>query len=62
VIYERWTPPAPLDRFIQNLWYWEAGEALSHAKDTIMASAHLGILINLGADELFAIWRVTEGY
>jgi AraC-like DNA-binding protein len=53
VIYERWTPPAPLDRFIQNLWYWEAGEAPGHAKDTIMASAHMGILINLGADELF---------
>ena len=52
MIYERWTPPAPLDRFIQNLWYWETDEPQSHAKDTIMASAHMGILINLREDEL----------
>jgi len=52
VIYERWTPSPPLDRFIQNLWYWEAGETPDYAKDTIMASAHMGILINLGEDQL----------
>jgi AraC-like DNA-binding protein len=52
VIYETWTPPAPLDLFIQCLWYWETDEAPSHAKDTIMASANMGILINLRGDEL----------
>jgi len=52
VIYETWTPPAPLDRFIQNLWYWETDDPPGYAKDTIMASAHMGILINLREDEL----------
>jgi AraC-like DNA-binding protein len=52
VIYETWTPPAPLDRFIQNLWYWESDEPPDHAKDTLMASGHMGVLINLGEDEL----------
>jgi AraC-like DNA-binding protein len=44
-------PPAPLDRFIENFWYWE-GEAPGHAKDTIMASGRMGLLINLKADRL----------
>jgi AraC-like DNA-binding protein len=60
VIYETWTPPAPLDRFIQNFWYWETDDAPSYAKDTIMASAHMGILINLREDRLR--WYGGEGF
>ncbi|HEY2033371.1 MAG TPA: helix-turn-helix domain-containing protein [Rhizomicrobium sp.] len=52
MIYETWTPPAPLDRFIQCLWYWETDDPPGYAKDTIMASASMGILINLREDEL----------
>jgi AraC-like DNA-binding protein len=44
-------PPPPLDRFIANLWYWE-GEPASYAKDAIVASNSLGLLINLQCDEL----------
>ncbi len=50
--YEVYIPPPPLDRFIQNFWYWEAGDAPDHAKDTIMASGRMAILINLTEDEL----------
>jgi AraC-like DNA-binding protein len=60
VIYETWTPPAPLDRFIQNFWYWETDDPPGYAKDTIMASAHMGILINLREDELR--WYGGEGF
>jgi AraC-like DNA-binding protein len=44
-------PPPPLDRFIANLWYWE-GDAPGHAKDTIMASGRMGLLVNLKHDRL----------
>jgi AraC-like DNA-binding protein len=49
--YLTYVPPPPLSAFIQNFWYWE-GEAPGHAKDTIMASGRVGILINLKSDEL----------
>ncbi|HEY8696537.1 MAG TPA: helix-turn-helix domain-containing protein [Rhizomicrobium sp.] len=51
VIYATAVPPPPLDRFIENFWYWE-GEAPGHAKDTIMASGRVGLLVNLKRDEL----------
>jgi AraC-like DNA-binding protein len=41
----------PLDRFIGMFWYWE-GDAPVHARDTIMASAASGILVNLAEDRL----------
>jgi len=44
-------PPPPLNQFIQNFWYWE-GENPGHAKDTIMASGRMGLLINLKDDRL----------
>ena len=44
-------PPPPLNEFIQNFWYWE-GEAPGHAKDTIMASGRIGLMINLKEDRL----------
>jgi AraC-like DNA-binding protein len=52
MIYQTYVPRPPLDRFIKNLWYWE-GDEPGHAKDTIMASSRMGILINLKSDELF---------
>lgn len=51
MIYQLHVPRPPLDRFIKNLWYWE-GDAPGHAKDTIMASSRIGILINLKNDAL----------
>ncbi|HEY2069570.1 MAG TPA: helix-turn-helix domain-containing protein [Rhizomicrobium sp.] len=42
----------PLDPFVETLWYWE-GDMPGHAKDTIMASGHMGILINLKQDALY---------
>lgn len=45
------TPPPPLDRFIETLWYWE-GDPVGHAKDTILASARMGLTINLADDRL----------
>jgi len=50
-VYVTATPPPPLDRFIANLWYWE-GEAPGHAKDTIMASGRMALLVNLKNDRL----------
>jgi AraC-like DNA-binding protein len=50
--YETWVPPAPFDRFIENVWYWETGDRPQHRKDTIMASGRMGLMINLLADEL----------
>lgn len=49
--YQLHIPAPPLDRFIENFWYWE-GDAPGHAKDTIMASGRVGILINLKHDAL----------
>lgn len=49
--YLTYVPPFPLDRFIECLWYWE-GDEPGHAKDTIMASGRMGILINLRNDAL----------
>jgi AraC-like DNA-binding protein len=53
--YLQHIPAPPLDAYVENLWYWE-GEAPNdrpvHAKDTIMASGRVGILINLKHDEL----------
>ena len=43
--------PPPLDRYIETFWYWE-GEPLNHLKDTILASACAGLLINLTGDRL----------
>ena len=50
-VYVTASAPAPLDRFIENFWYWE-GEAPGHAKDTLMASGRMGLLVNLRKDEL----------
>jgi AraC-like DNA-binding protein len=51
--------PPPLDRFIETFWYWE-GEPLAHVKETILASARMGLLINLAEDRLG--WYDGEGF
>ncbi|MGH6872190.1 MAG: AraC family transcriptional regulator [Rhizomicrobium sp.] len=51
MIYLRRRPPPPLDGFVECFWYWQ-GDEPRHAKDTIMATGQLGILINLKTDTL----------
>ena len=51
MLYRTFQPPAPLDRFIDNFWYWE-GDPLPHRKELIMASHTVGLLVNLSDDEL----------
>lgn len=51
MLYKTFAPGAPLDGFIENIRYWQGGGP-GHAKDTIMASGRLGLLINLSRDEL----------
>lgn len=53
------TAPPPLDRFIETIWYWE-GEPLGHHRETILASARMGLLINLADDRLG--WYDGEGF
>jgi AraC-like DNA-binding protein len=50
-LYRTFIPPPPLDAFIDNLWYWEGGDP-GYAKDAIIASSSIGLLINLRYDEL----------
>jgi AraC-like DNA-binding protein len=59
VTYMTFVPPPPYDGFIENLWYWE-GYDPGHAKDTIMASGRLGIMVNLNEDAL--TWYDGERY
>src|ERR1700754_3451776 len=59
VVYKPVVPPPPFDAFIENLWYWQGGDP-GHAKDTVMASGRLGLLINLNRDEL--LWYGGERY
>lgn len=59
MIYKTFAPPAPFDGLIENLWYWE-GDDPGHAKDTIMASGRLGLMVNLKEDALR--WYDGEGF
>jgi AraC-like DNA-binding protein len=59
VIYKTFAPPAPYDRFIENLWYWEGFDP-GHAKDTIMASGRVAIQVNLKREHL--TWYGGAGY
>jgi len=52
-------PPPPLDRFVEQFWYWK-GDAPGYAKDAIMASRSMALLINLKDDEL--CWYDGEAY
>ncbi len=60
MIYKTVTPPPPLDRFIDNLWYWEEDEKPGYAKDAIIASSRIGLMISLSEDELR--WYDGAGY
>lgn len=51
MIHRTYQPPAPLDQFIENFWYWE-GDAVPHRKELIMASPSMGLLVKLDEDEL----------
>jgi len=59
MIYVHRAPQPPLDRFIETFWYWQA-DAPGHAKDTIMASGRLGVLVNLNRDYLN--WYDGDGF
>jgi AraC-like DNA-binding protein len=59
VTYRTFVPPSPYDSLIENIWYWEGFDP-GHAKDTIMASGRLGLLVNLAEPELN--WYDGEGY
>ncbi|HWA89055.1 MAG TPA: helix-turn-helix transcriptional regulator [Rhizomicrobium sp.] len=59
VVYKTFVPPAPFDAFIENIWYWRGFDP-GHAKDTIMASARTGLMINLASETL--AWYDGERY
>jgi len=51
MIFRQVRPPPPLNHFIEFFWYWK-GEPLPHAKELIMASPTMGLLVNLHEDAL----------
>jgi AraC-like DNA-binding protein len=44
-------PAPPLDRFVEQLWYWE-GVPASQSKDRIMPNGSASLIINLAEDEI----------
>jgi len=50
ILYCTHRPGPPLDRFIEQLWYWE-GVPPAHAKDRLMPRGLCGLMINLAEDE-----------
>jgi AraC-like DNA-binding protein len=59
MIFEKRFLPAPLDTFIEYLWYWE-GEAPAHSKEAITASRNPSILIDLSDND--CVWYDGENY
>jgi AraC-like DNA-binding protein len=59
LIYRTYAPPPPLSAFIANLWYWE-GDAPGHAKDAILASRSMGLLVSLSGTQ--NRWYSGDGY
>jgi AraC-like DNA-binding protein len=59
VVYKTFVPPRPFDTFIENIWYWRGFDP-GHAKDTIMASGRIGLMVNLDRDAL--AWYGGERY
>ncbi len=49
-LYHTLRPTPPLDRFVEQLWYWE-GMPLAHAKDRLLPSGNCSLIINLVEDE-----------
>jgi AraC-like DNA-binding protein len=50
VLYCTHRPGPPLDRFVDQLWYWE-GAPLAHYKDRLLPGGSCGLMINLIEDE-----------
>jgi len=50
LLYCTHRPGPPLDRFVEQLWYWE-GIPPAHAKDRLMPRGTCGLMINLIEDE-----------
>lgn len=50
LLYCTHRPGPPLDRFVEQLWYWE-GIPPAHAKDRLMPRGTSGLMINLAEDE-----------
>jgi len=50
VLYCTHRPAPPLDRFVEQLWYWE-GMPLPHGRDRLLPSGCSGLVINLHEDE-----------
>lgn len=50
LLYCTHRPGPPLDRFVEQLWYWE-GLPPAHAKDRLMPRGTCGLMINLAEDE-----------
>jgi AraC-like DNA-binding protein len=44
-------PAAPLDRFVESLWYWN-GPQPAHAKDRLIPSGAGSLIVNLAEDEV----------
>ena len=50
VLYCTHRPGPPLDRFVEQLWYWE-GAPLPHARDRLLPRGGSALMINLFEDE-----------
>jgi AraC-like DNA-binding protein len=50
LLYCTHRPGPPLDRFVEQLWYWE-GVPPEHARDRLMPRGMCGLMINLAEDE-----------
>lgn len=50
VLYCTHRPGPPLDRFVEQLWYWE-GAPLAHDKDRLLPAGSCALIVNLFEDE-----------
>jgi AraC-like DNA-binding protein len=51
ILFHAQRPAAPLDRFIERLWYWR-GPQPAHAKDRLLPNGAGSLIINLAEDEV----------
>jgi len=52
-IHCSYRPAPPLNRFVEQLWYWE-GVPPSHLKDRLLPDGSVSLIINLAEDEIRA--------
>lgn len=50
-LYVSYQPGPPLDRFVEQIWYWD-GLPGPHAKDRLLPSGAASLIINLEEDEV----------